>query len=173
MVNALSFGTNSAMGEFQTEESTKSITLDDIKATYKKYITPSRCYLTFVGDITPIAAKALVIKELGSWTGAKLAAPSMPLVTNPTTTEVDLVDVPNAVQSEITVTNLVNIPMSSPDYFAVLLANQILGGSADARLFMNLREKHGFTYGSYSSVGTGRFQSTFKATASVRNEKNG
>ena len=69
-----------------------------------------------------------------------------------------MVDVPNAVQSEITVTNLVSLPMSSPDYFAVLLANQILGGGADARLFMNLRERHGFTYGSYSNIGTGRFQ---------------
>jgi len=79
--------------------------------------------------------------------------------------------VSNAVQSELTVTNLVDLPMSSPDYFAVLLANQILGGNADARLFMNLREKHGFTYGSYSSINAGRWQTTFDATASVRNEK--
>ncbi|MBC7418874.1 MAG: insulinase family protein, partial [Pedobacter sp.] len=70
-----------------------------------------------------------------------------------------------------TVTNLINLPLSSPDYFAVLLANNILGGGAEARLFKNLREKHGFTYGAYSNTGTGRFQTKFYATAAVRNEK--
>jgi predicted Zn-dependent peptidase len=69
------------------------------------------------------------------------------------------------------VTNLIELPMGSPDYHAVLLANQILGGGADAKLFRNLREKHGFTYGAYSKTGSGRLQSTFSASASVRNEK--
>ena len=61
--------------------------------------------------------------------------------------------------------------MSSPDYFPILLANQILGGGSESRLFDNLREKHGFTYGAYSSTGSGRFQSKFSANAAVRNEK--
>lgn len=171
MVNALSYGVDHPMGEFQTEATTNAITLDDIKNAYKKYVTPSRSYLTFVGDITPLAAKALAFKTLGTWTGPKLVLPVLPLVSNTSTTEVDLVDVPNAVQSEITVTNLLNLPLSSPDYFAVLLANQILGGGPEARLFTNLREKHGFTYGSYSNAAAGRFQTMFSASASVRNEK--
>src|SRR5690606_1689629 len=41
----------------------------------------------------------------------------------------------------------------------------------EGKLFINLREKHGFTYGSYSSVGSSRFQSTFSGEAQVRNEK--
>ncbi|MBK7882907.1 MAG: insulinase family protein [Chitinophagaceae bacterium] len=61
--------------------------------------------------------------------------------------------------------------MNNPDYFSILLANQILGGGGDSKLFMNLREKHGFTYGSYSNVGKGRFQTTFRASAAVRSEK--
>jgi zinc protease len=61
--------------------------------------------------------------------------------------------------------------MNNPDYFALLLANQILGGGAESKLFLNLREKHGFTYGSYSNVGKGRFQTTFIASAAVRSEK--
>jgi predicted Zn-dependent peptidase len=61
--------------------------------------------------------------------------------------------------------------MNDPDYFPALLANYILGGGAQAHLFMNLREKHGFTYGAYSSLGAGRFQATFDANASVRNAK--
>jgi predicted Zn-dependent peptidase len=170
-VNALLFGLKHPYGEFKTEQTINDITLEDVKAAYKKYVTPSRGYLTFVGDIKPEVAKALAIKAFGDWKGAVLTFPVLDKVSNPAKTEVDVVDVPNAVQSEITVTNLIELPMSSPDYHAVLLANQILGGGADAKLFRNLREKHGFTYGAYSKTGSGRGQSTFSATASVRNEK--
>ena len=74
-------------------------------------------------------------------------------------------------QSEITVGNLINNPYSNPDHHALVLANHILGGGAESKLFMNLREKHGFTYGSYSSVSADRYQSMFDAGASVRNDK--
>ncbi|HMI04524.1 MAG TPA: pitrilysin family protein [Pedobacter sp.] len=171
VVNALSFGRNHPYGEFETEQSINSISLDDVKAAYKKYVTPSRGYMTFVGDIKPEAAKALAIKAFGDWKGPVLTFPVLAKVSNPAKTEVDVVNLPGAVQSEITVTNLIDLPMGSPDYHAVLLANQILGGGADAKLFRNLREKHGFTYGAYSKTGSGRLQSTFSASASVRNEK--
>ncbi|WP_052496445.1 M16 family metallopeptidase [Pedobacter lusitanus] len=171
VVNALSYGVNHPFGEFETEKSINSITLNDVKAAYTRYVTPSRGYLTFVGDIKPEAAKALAIKALGDWKGTVLSLPVLAKVNNPAKTEVDVIDVPNAVQSEITVTNLINLPLNSPDYHAVLLANEILGGGADAKLFRNLREKHGFTYGAYSSTGSGRFQSEFRANAAVRNEK--
>jgi len=171
VVNALSYGSKHPYGEFETEQTLNNITLQDIKNAYSKYISPSRGYLTFVGDITAAQAKALAEKTFGSWKGNKVSLAIPNDVSNPAKTEIDIIDVPNAVQSEITVTNLVKVPLSSPDYFAVLLANEILGGNADARLFMNLREKHGFTYGAYSGIGTGRFQSNFKAAASVRNEK--
>mgnify|MGYP001085699806 CR=1 FL=1 len=171
VVNAISYGTNHPIGEFVSEQSVNAITLADVKAAYSKYITPSRGYLTFVGDITPAAAKALATKAFGDWKGAALTLPKLSLVNNPTQTEIALIDVPTAVQAEITVTNLVDLPLSSPDYHAVLLANQILGGGSDAKLFTNLREKHGFTYGAYSSTGSGRFQSKFSASAAVRNEK--
>jgi zinc protease len=158
-------------GAFETEQSISSITLDDLKIAYKKLVTPSRGYLTFVGDIKPEEAKALAIKAFGDWKGTVLTFPVLAKVNDPVKIEVDVVDVPNAVQSEITVGNLIDLPMGSPDYPAVLLANQILGGGADSKLFRNLREKHGFTYGAYATTGSGRFQSTFNASASVRNEK--
>ncbi len=168
---ALNYGKHTAMGEFTTEQSVKALTLDDIKEAYKNYITPSRAYLTFVGDINPVTAKALATKAFGSWTGKKLELPSPGDVKNPDKTEIDFIDLPTAVQGELSMGNLVKNPMNGKDYFPVLLANQILGGGADSKLFMNLREKHGFTYGAYSSVGSGRFQSLFKASAAVRTEK--
>lgn len=169
--NALSYGKNTAQGEFTTEETVKGLTLADVKDAYSNYITPSRSYLTFVGDITPAAAKAMAEKAFGNWKGKKLPVPTAPMVQNPSSTEIDFVDIPTAVQGELRVGNIINNPLSNKDYHALLLANYILGGGADAKLFMNLREKHGFTYGAYSRVGSGRFPSQFTASAAVRTDK--
>lgn len=171
VVSALGYGKKTAMGEFVTEESVKGLTLDDVKQAYKNYITPSRSYLVFVGDITEGKAKELATRAFGSWTGRKLPVPEVANAENVPTTEIDFVDVPTAVQGELSVTTLINNPLNGKDYHALLIANQILGGGAEAKLFMNLREKHGFTYGSYSSTGSGRFQSQFKTSAQVRSEK--
>ena len=171
VTNALTYGKDHPDGEFETEESIQSLTVQDVKTAYSKYITPSRSYLTIIGDIKPADAKALVNKALGNWAGAALTLPVIANVPNPGKTEIDVVDVPNAVQSEIRVVNLLNLKRNDPDYFPALLANYILGGGAESRLFMNLREKHGFTYGAYSSLGAGRFQTTFAASAAVRNAK--
>ncbi|WP_428329954.1 insulinase family protein [Mucilaginibacter sp.] len=169
--NALVYGKTHPLGEYETEESINSITLQDIKDTYSKYITTSRVYLTFIGDITPADAKLLANEVFGAWKGAPLALLKIPVVSNPAKTEIDVVNVPSAVQSEIHVMNLVDLKKNDPDYFAAILANYILGGGAESRLFMNLREKHGFTYGAYSSIGTERYQSVFSAQGSVRNAK--
>lgn len=171
VVNALVYGKKHPNGEFETKASINGITLNDVKAAYRKYITPSRGYLTFVGDIKPAVAKALAEKAFGNWKGAPLTLPVLSKVSNPAKTEVNVINLSNAVQSEITVTNLIDLPMNSPDYFPIILANQILGGGAESRLFNNLREKHGFTYGAYSSVYPSRFQDRFSANAAVRNEK--
>ncbi len=169
--DALSYGKTTALGEFTTQESVNNITLDDIKMAYKKYITPSRSYLTFVGDITPAAAKTIAEKAFGKWTGEKLSLPVIADAQNPAKTEIGFVDVPTAVQAEMRVGNLVSNPMNGSDYHALLLANHILGGGAESKLYMNVREKHGFTYDASSSLGSGRFQNLFQVSTAVRTDK--
>ncbi len=171
VVNAISFGKHTARGEFQTIQTTETVTLDDVKAAYQKYLSPASSILTFVGDITPAQAREYATKAFGSWTGKKIEIAKNTPVANPSKTEIDLIDVPSAVQSEISVANLINNPYSNPDHHALVLANHILGGGAESKLFMNLREKHGFTYGSYSNLPSDRYQTMFKAGASVRNDK--
>lgn len=72
-------------------------------------------------------------------------------------------------QSEIALVNLATLKMTDKEYFAVLLANQVLGGGGEGRLFLNLREKHGWTYGAYSSIGSGKYINKFRSGSSVRN----
>ena len=77
---------------------------------------------------------------------------------------------PNAVQSEISLVNTVNLKLSDPDFFPVIVANQVLGGDFNSYLNMNLREAHGWTYGARSSVGSSKYMaSKFKANSQVRN----
>lgn len=77
-------------------------------------------------------------------------------------TEVDVINVPSAVQSVVSVQNITTLKMKDPQYFAATLANYILGGGGEARLFMNLREKNGFTYGAYSSFDTSKYSPSFR-----------
>ena len=170
VVSALNFGISHPYGEFETEETYKSITLQDVKNAYSKYVTSDRGYLVFVGDINATKAKAIAMKYFGDWKGNKLQLAPPPVPSKQSATEIDVVDVPNAVQTVIKVTEPIDYRLSSPDYFSLMLANQILGVGPDSRLFKNLREKHGFTYGAYSSAGNDRFGSgLFTASASVRN----
>lgn len=171
MVRALNFGKNTALGEFETAESVGSLTLNDVKEAYKNNITPSRSYLIFTGDITTEEAKKIANEYLGNWKGKSLTFPTLPTVKNVAKTEINLIDLPSAVQAQIFVTNVITNPMTNPDFFALTLTNQILGGGSEGKLFQNLREKHGFTYGSYSSIGSGRFQSLVSSSAQVRTEK--
>ena len=86
-------------------------------------------------------------------------------------TQVNLVDVPTAVQTEISALNLYNLKMSDKDYFAVRVMNYILGGDYGSYINMNLREQHGYTYGARSYMGTNRFtMANFFVSVRVRNE---
>ena len=167
--NALTYGKNTALGEFVTEESINRIQLKDVQDFYKKYYAPDNAYLVIVGDVKTSEIKKLVEKEFGKWkkSGTKFAA--IEPAKNLPATEINIVDVPTAVQSVIHVGNPTTLQMKDPQYFSGVIANHILGG-AETRLFMNLREKNGYTYGAYSHLSTSKYSPNFTANASVRNE---
>ncbi len=167
---ALSYGKEHPYGEFVTEETVNNITLDDVKAYYQKYFVPNNAYLVVVGDVDANTVKKQVKNFFGDWeksTSLEITVPSAK--GNVQYTQVNFVDMPNAVQSNISLTNNVDLKMNHPDYHAVLIANKILGGGFNSYLNMNLREEHGYTYGARSSVGTDKYASRFSAGASVRN----
>ncbi|NDW09945.1 pitrilysin family protein [Dysgonomonas sp. 520] len=166
---ALVYGKGNPSGEFLREETINNISLSDIQEYYKTYFVPENAYLVIVGDVKFGDVKKLVTSNFSSWKKAASPKKAYPEPVNLTATEIDFVDVPHAVQSEISVSNVVNLKMTDPDYFAALLANQILGGGGEGRLFLNLREAHGWTYGSYSRLRGDKHTSDFTASASVRN----
>ncbi len=168
--SALTYGTEHPYGEFVSIASIESVTLDDVKAFYADYFAPENAYLVLIGDLDLKTAKKLVNANFKGWKTKLQKAPSFVEAENLDQPTINFIDMPNAVQSEISVQNLVSLKMSDPDYIPALIANQILGGGAEGRLFLNLREDKGYTYGSYSSVGTDKYSSArFRAFAQVRN----
>ena len=165
----LFYGANHPYGEFPTIQTVENITLEDVQNYYSTYAKPNNAYLTIVGDVDFNEIKKLVTSLFKGWKKGKLPEYEMPTVNDVSKNEINFVDMSNAVQSEITVGNIINISMADPDYFALRLANQILGGSG-GRLYENLREDKGFTYGAYSGVTTSRYVGNFYASTSVRNE---
>ena len=167
--NVLAYGKNHPSGEYTSEQTLKNVTLEDVKQNYNTYFVPGNAYLVIIGDVDTKAIKKQVEKNFGSWKKALAPNISFTEPTNVQYSQINFVNVPHAVQSEISVVNTVNLKMTDKEFFAGVLANQILGGGGEGRLFLNLREAHGWTYGSYSSLGVGKYTRKFRASASVRN----
>jgi predicted Zn-dependent peptidase len=167
--NVLTYGKEHYKGEYTSEETLKNVTLNDVILNYNTYFAPSNAYLVIVGDVNFKDVKKEVERLFGKW--KKATAPQL-TYSDPKDvqySQINFIDVPNAVQSEIALVNLSNLKMTDKEYFAALLANQILGGGGEGRLFLNLREKHGWTYGAYSSIGSGKYINKFRSGSSVRN----
>lgn len=169
--NVLTYGKEHYNGEFTSEETLKNVTLQDVINHYNTYFVPANAYLVVIGDVKTKDVKKKVEQLFGADVWKKATAPNL-TYNDPKDlqySQINFVDVPNAVQSEIALINLSKLKMNDKDYFAAILANQILGGGGEGRLFLNLREKHGWTYGSYSNLGASKYVSKFSSTASVRN----
>ena len=168
--NALAYGTDHPYGEFITEGSVNNVSLVDVVQFYEDYFVPANAYLVVIGDIEYDEVKKLVEQNFMPWVKAVPPSFQYSRPSNAQYTQINFVDVPNAVQSDVAVESLVDLKMSNDDYLHALMANRILGGGAQARLFLNLREDKAYTYGSYSSLGNDKYApATFSASAQVRN----
>jgi zinc protease len=166
--NVLVFGRNHPFGEYVTVESLNNITLEDVRAHYAKYFVPGKAYMVIMGDVKFADVKAKVTKYFGSWQKAMPPSASFPDPMNVSATQINFIDVPNAVQAEVSFVNSVKLPMTHPDYFAVLIANEIVGGSFESYLNKTLREEKAWTYGARSSLYANKHVTTFRAGAPLK-----
>lgn len=167
--DALIYGKAHPYGEFETEESWKNILLEDCRQYFLTYFRPSKAYLVVVGDMSFEEAKKKAKQYFGDWKSKPIPEHTYAMPTAPNMPQVALVDFPNAVQSVILIGYPIDFKPGSADAFSLTLANMILGNGATGRLFGNLRENHGWTYGAYSEIDNDILVGSFSATASVRN----
>ncbi|MBK8172213.1 MAG: insulinase family protein [Sandaracinaceae bacterium] len=152
-----------------TPESVNALTRQDLVRWHHTNFVPNNAFVVVVGDTTQEAVATAVTQVLGRWRQGEV--PETTYAAPPTISQrrIILVDRPESVQSVVTIGNLA-LRRSSPDYIKLVVANQVLGGSAASRLFMDLRERRSLTYGAYSGVGERVEMAPFRASASVRNE---
>ena len=169
--SALSYGKNHPYGEFTTEQTIENVTFQDVIEYHEKYNIPNNAYIVVVGDVKAKELKAVLKEKFEPWKKGKLPVNPEPVYTeNVGLTEINFIDVPSATQSTVIFTNNTPLKQTDEDYFAALLANQVLGGGSEGYLFKNLRDDNGWTYGAYSSLGSSRYGvSRFTAEAKVRN----
>ena len=163
------YGTEHPYGHYRTEESVAAITRDDLVKYRDTWFVPNNATLAIVGDVQPDEIIARVEKAFAAWQQKEVPvmkfdeAPKMEGLT------VHLVDRPGSVQSNIIVTHP-GPARNNPDTPEINVMNATLGGGFSGRLFQNLRERHGWTYGAYSAFDLQKLAGDFSANAETRNE---
>ncbi|MBS1587617.1 MAG: insulinase family protein [Bacteroidetes bacterium] len=171
LTSVLNYGNKHPYGEVPTEESVSKITLERCKKYYSTYFRPNVAYMAIVGDITLAEAKPLVEKYFGKWQKGDVPAASY-VVSYPMSIRVNKVAIAprdGAVQSVVNVTYPIYLRPGTDDVIPARVANTILGGGSQGRLFLDLREKHAWTYGSYSSLKDDDLVGNFTANVKCRN----
>lgn len=166
---SLLYGNNHIMGvpALGTAETVGKITLEDVKAYYKKYYSPASAKVMLVGNLSK---EQLMPKMqfLNKWTGAKVERapePTPPVIAK---TMIYFVDKKAAPQSEIRIGNIAMPYDATGEYYRSGIMNFPFGASFNGRVNLLLREKRGFTYGARGSFNGGPFDGTFVMNAGVR-----
>ncbi len=169
VTSVVNFGAAHPYGEVATPATVNAITVTDLENYYQTYYRPNVGYLAVVGDITVAEVKPLLEKYFGKWQKADVPAATYIAAPAPTATDVVFVPRDAAVQSVFNVTYPLDLKPGAPDAIKAQVANAVLGNGSQGRLFLNLREAHGWTYGAYSSIDIDPRIGNFTAYAKVRN----
>lgn len=149
------------------EDEIGRISRDDIVDLHKRKFIPNNATLIAVGDIKGESFLNEIEALLGEWEKGEIEQIDLPDTPIRDQRSLTIVDRPGSSQANIVLSNIA-LDRNNPDYFPVLVMNQVLGAGASSRLFMNLREEKGYTYGAYSRVYAKRHTGSFEATSEVR-----
>ena len=150
-------------------ESLKKLTTQDLADFHSTYYRPNNAFIAIVGDVTLKEVMPKLEKAFGDWQKGDVPAVTIPPAPAQADSKIYLIDRPGSVQTVLQLGTL-GIERTSPDYFSVLLADKVLGGGPSGRLFLNLREDKGYTYGAYSNFGGSRFRGTWTSSSEVRTD---
>ena len=154
--------------EEPTPETVEGLGRDDLASFHAERYTPRGGLLVVAGDMTPDEARTMAREAFGDWEKDAAAEPAMPEPPTREAKRIYLVHRPGSVQSNIWVGHL-GVRPGNEDAHAIDVMNRVLGGGANSRLFLILREEKGWTYGAYSRFTEPSDVGYFAATAEVRN----
>ncbi len=166
--NLVFAGTAYGHSEDGTVASMERISGTDLRAFHRRYYQPTNAILAIVGDISAADAQALAGKYFSNWQGSGEAlSPPSTDVAPAESRRVIAIDKIDAVQTEIRIGST-GVPRDSPDYLPLTIANEILGGPSENRLFKALRTHSGLTYGASSDLITRRHLGAWVAKTFTR-----
>jgi zinc protease len=163
------YGSHPAAVVSATNESIDAITPEMLAKWHQGRFTPQNSILGITGDVKAADIVPRLEKALAAWKKTELKEVLPPNAKAAASKKVLLVDRPGSVQTTVVLGNIA-IDRRDPDYMALNIANHILGGGAAARLFLNLREEKGYTYGVYSSFTALKYPGPWRAGGDVRTE---
>jgi predicted Zn-dependent peptidase len=145
------------------------VTREAIVAFHHTHYVPDQAICAIVGDTTFAEARKKTEAAFGSWKKAAIAVPPVVDPAGVGPGRVYLVDRANSVQSSLII-GAPAINRVSADYDILSLLNTVVGGGPTGRLFLNLREEKGWTYGAYSSLSTPRYRGDWSASTEIRGD---
>jgi predicted Zn-dependent peptidase len=163
------YGSHPASKVSLTPEEIRDLRPETLQKYHATNYRPNNAILAIVGDVRPAEIVARLEKTFGSWQRGEVAAAIIPKANETGPAKIHLINRVPSVQTNLILGNL-SVERADPDYFALDVMNQVLGGGASARLFLNLREDKGYTYGAYSGVSAFKYRGTFRANTEVRTE---
>ncbi|HEU4712163.1 MAG TPA: pitrilysin family protein [Pyrinomonadaceae bacterium] len=167
MVSRVMFGDHPYSVVAPTPESIDRSSRDEFVKFHRERIVPNNAVFIVVGDVHYDEIVKKIESLFSTWERGEELVTDFPAPPVRTKRTAYLVDRHGSAQSNIVIANT-GILRTSPDYFPMLLMHTVLGANASSRLFMNLREEKGYTYGAYSNLDARRTAGTFRATAEVR-----
>lgn len=151
-----------------TPASVKGATSEELKQFHDRYYVPNNAILGVAGDVQAKQVMALIEKYFGPWKKQAVSEAKLPALPAPEPAKVYLVDRPGSVQTNIVAGDFA-LRRNDPDFIPLRVMNRILGEGPTGRLFLNLREEKGYTYGAYSYYTADTYPGAFVAETQVRN----
>ena len=167
--NRAVYGDHPAANVAATRESIDALSRQTLFAWHRERYAPQNAILGIAGDVRAKELLPKLEKWLAAWKPNQLVTVLPPNPMPVPGSKVFLVDRPNSVQTTVALGNIA-IDRRSPDYIPMVVMNHIIGGGASARLFLNLREEKGYTYGVYSDFSALRYPGPWRAGGNMRTE---
>lgn len=152
-----------------TADTVESLGKADVAVFHAEHFHAAATTMIVCGDVAPEEAVELLERRFGGWRSGVVTPTAVEVRPRSDEAKLVVVNRPGSVQSEIRVGHL-GVSRATPDYFAVLVMNTILGGAFSSRLNLNLRERHGYTYGASSGFALRRDPGAFLVSTAVQTE---
>ncbi|HKO97748.1 MAG TPA: pitrilysin family protein [Pyrinomonadaceae bacterium] len=167
MVAKTMFGDHPYSVTAPTPEAVDAVTRERVVEFHRSKFVPNNAVMVVAGDVKRDVIQKRIEELFSEWQSADISEDEFPAPPKRTSRSAYVIDRPGSAQANIIIAHS-GITRTSPDYFPMLLMHTIIGANASSRLFMNLREEKGYTYGAYSSLDARRTAGTFRVAAEVR-----